>query len=402
VSDPLYVMSPLEVAWGSIFGHIGTLPPAADPTESARQALERVVLESVRRTPCGVAFSGGRDSSLVLAVATHVARREGLPDPVPVSRVFPDVTESQEHTWQETVIRHLGLADWERTTIHDELDIVGPIATRIVRQHGVLWPPTLAGDVPLVDAVRGGSMMDGEGGDEVLGSAAHRIAPLARVLRSPRPVRWRRARRGLGAVAPSVVRARLVRRRWSDRQLPWLRPATREALLGALAADEARRPLSFAESVRRVPRRRTQVLGAQNREVLCEPSGVRFASPLLHPDVVQALAREGGFLGGGDRSDVLRRLAPDLLPDAVLARTSKATFTRCYMGEHARRFAEQWDGTGVDADLVDPEALRRSWLAETPNALTSALMQAAWLAQQTSSTGATGLQQSGVAPGQPA
>ncbi len=198
MSDPLYLMSPVEVAWGTIFGHLGTLPPATDPTETARHALERVVLESVRRAPCGVAFSGGRDSSLLLAVATHVARRDGLPDPVPVSRVFPDVTESDEQTWQETVIRHLGLADWERITIHDELDVVGPIATGIVRQHGVLWPPTLAGDVPLVDVVRGGSMMDGEGGDEVLGSAAHRVAPLARV----------RALAASGALAPRTARAR--------------------------------------------------------------------------------------------------------------------------------------------------------------------------------------------------
>jgi asparagine synthase (glutamine-hydrolysing) len=256
--------------------------------------------------------------------------------------------------------------------------------------------------VPLVDVVRGGSMMDGEGGDEVLGSAAHRIAPLARVLRSPRPMRWRRARTALGAFAPSPARARLLRRRWSDRRLPWLRAATREALLDALVADDARQPLAFATSVRHVPRRRTQVLGAQNRDVLCVPYDVRFTSPLLHPDVVQALAREGGFLGGGDRTAVLRRLAQDLLPDAVLARTTKATFTRCYMGDHSRLFAERWDGTGVDPDLVDPEALRRTWLAETPIALTAALLQAAWLTgQQTSLANATESQQSRVARGQP-
>ncbi len=183
--------------------------------------------------------------------------------------------------------------------------------------------------------------------------------------------------------------------------MPWLRDATREALLDALAADDARQPLSFATSVRHVPRRRTQVLGAQNRDVLSVPYDVRFTSPLLHPDVVQALAREGGYLGGGDRTAVLRRLAPDLLPDAVLARTSKATFTRCYMADHTRRFAERWDGTGVDPELVDPEALRRTWLADAPIALTAALLQAAWLAgQPTAPANATELQQSRVARGQ--
>jgi hypothetical protein len=73
-------------------------------------------------------------------------------------------------------------------------------------------------------------------------------------------------------------------------------------------------------------------------------------------------------------------LVADLLPDAVLARVGKATFGEAYMGPGTRDFAFHWTGDGVDPRLVNPEELRRIWLSEEPNALTAALVQAAWLA----------------------
>ena len=108
-------------------------------------------------------------------------------------------------------------------------------------------------------------------------------------------------------------------------------------------------------------------------------------SPLLDPDVVDAFARDGGFLGRRDRTDVLRRVGADLLPDHVLSRTSKATFTTCYMASHTRAFAEGWTGVGVDPELVDAEQLRAAWLAEQPTPPTAALLQAAWVASDFSS-----------------
>ena len=169
-------------------GPPGTLPPPSDPQITPRAALELVVRRALQRPPCGVAFSGGRDSSLVLAVATHVARRDGLPDPVPITRIFPGIAEADEQEFQEAVVRHLGLHDWHRVVFEDELDVVGPIAARHLLAHGVVWPPNIATDVPLVDAVPGGSVLDGEGGDDVLGVASHRVAKLTRLIRQPRPL----------------------------------------------------------------------------------------------------------------------------------------------------------------------------------------------------------------------
>jgi asparagine synthase (glutamine-hydrolysing) len=379
--DSLYVMSPIEVLWGYVFGHAGTLPPPTRDVTDARRVLEDVVRDALLRQPCGVAFSGGRDSSAVLAVATHVARRDGLPDPLPITRRFPGVASADEVEWQEAVVRHLGLTDWHRIDFHDELDVVGPIAAHHLLEHGVVWPPAIAGDVPLVDAVPGGSVIDGEGGDDVLGETMHRVGPLSRLIRAPRPVRWRRVRAALGALAPAPVRGRHARERRREQPIAWLRPAAQDALLAAVDRAERDRPLSFATSVRTVPQRRAQVLGARNRRILARAKDVEFSSPLLHPDFVHALARDGGVLGPGDRTAVLRALLADLLPDEVLTRTSKAFFTRCYMARHTREFAARWTGEGVDHELVDAEELRRVWLSETPSPPTAALLQTAWLAR---------------------
>ncbi len=378
--DELYTMTPMEIAWGYLVGNSGSLPAASDETMGPRQALEVVVRRALEHPPCGVAFSGGRDSSLVLAVAAHVARRDGLAEPVPITRVFPKVSASDEHEWQEAVIRHLGLSDWHRLVINDELDVIGPLAAPHLLAHGLVWPATIASDLPVIDAVTGGSVIDGEGGDDVLGNGTHRISSVTRLIRRPRPLRWRRVRPALASLAPAGLRARQERRRLDKGPFTWLRPEALEALIAAVVHAERDRPLSFAASVRTVPTRRTQMLGAYNRRLIASQRGVDYSSPLLHPDFVHALARDGGMLGRGDRTTTLRAIASDLLPDSVLSRTSKAIFTKCYMGHHTREFAAQWTGEGVDGHLVDPDELRRIWLSESPAAPTATLLQSAWLA----------------------
>jgi Asparagine synthase len=378
--ESLYVMTSMEVVRGYVFGNVGALPAPTGAKLGPREALEQVVRAALLRPPCGVAFSGGRDSSLVLAVATHVARRDGLPEPVPITEVFPDVTDAEEHAWQELVVRHLGLREWQKVTIREELDLVGPLARAHLIEHGILWPPTIAVDVPLLEFVGGGSLIDGEGGDEVLGDATHRVAPLMQVLRSPRPLRRRRVRAALTAIAPPRMRAQRAVRFWGVESTPWLRPPGRQALLDELYRVERTRPMTFAASVRMIPRERHHVLADRNRRILARKRGVMVSSPLLHPDVVHALARAGGMAGPGDRTAVLRGLVPDLLPDEVLARSTKAVFTNCYMTDPTRAFAAEWDGEGVDVDLVDADELRRCWLGEHQHALTAALLQQAWLA----------------------
>ena len=113
-----------------------------------------------------MSFSGGRDSSAVLAVAAHVARREGLPLPVPITHRFPSASDTQETEWQEQVIRHLGLDDWVRIDAAGDLDCVGPVAIETLRRHGLLWPCNAYFHAPIFEAAAGGAVLTGVGGDE--------------------------------------------------------------------------------------------------------------------------------------------------------------------------------------------------------------------------------------------
>ena len=160
----------------------------------------------------------------------------------------------------------------------------------------------------------------------------------------------------------------------------WLRPAALDALVEVVRVDEAAAPLSFATSVREVPRRRSQV---RMDPPVVAGAGLRRGD--VEPAAVRRLRRRPRgrrwCLGRAGRTGVLRAV-PDLLPDAVMARTTKATFGEAYMGAHTQAFVAEWDGNGLDDDLVDTAELRRLWRAGSAPALTAAALQAAWLGSQ--------------------
>src|SRR3954453_15135855 len=122
-------LSPVELATGIVFGSRPWRLPAG-PGGSPLAALEAAVAPAARSGQCFVSFSGGRDSSAVLAAAAAVARREGLPLPVPVTIRAQNAPLSGESAFQEAVVRHLRLPDWIRIDIDDELDALGPYARR--------------------------------------------------------------------------------------------------------------------------------------------------------------------------------------------------------------------------------------------------------------------------------
>jgi asparagine synthase (glutamine-hydrolysing) len=379
-------MTPVEIAWGYVFGHDRAPVESSERQVSLRQAVEEVVCRSLLRPPCGVAFSGGRDSSLILALATHVARREGLPEPIAITKVFPDVPDAEESEWQNLVVRHLGVREWERIDIREELDVLGPLAADRLTQHGVVWPVTTHADIPMLDLIKGGSLIDGEGGDDVLGVEPHRIAPLNVLFRSSRRPSRSLVRASLRALAPPRVRsARLARHFDYESASPWLRPEANREFLAAVARKEREQPLRFSSSVRLVTQRRVYTEGLRTRRFFARRWDVEYEAPLLHPDVVDACAREGGWLGRGTRTATLRALVPDLLPDAVLSRTSKAAFNDVYWSRHAQHFADQWTGDGIDRELVDVDQLRDLWRSDGHKVRTKPLLQQAWLASTGSS-----------------
>jgi asparagine synthase (glutamine-hydrolysing) len=74
----------------------------------------------------------------------------------------------------------------------------------------------------------------------------------------------------------------------------------------------------------------------------------------------------------------MRSLFADLLPEKVVTRRDKAEMEAVLVGEGARRFADDWDGTGVDEELVQVDALREAW--RRGEWLSMTLLHVAWLA----------------------
>src|SRR3954449_3740377 len=123
VALPNDAPTPLEIATSIVFGRADG-SPALDrrATTPPRTALEQALVPALRRAPCIVSFSGGRDSSALLAVATRLARRECLPAPIPATLRFPDADLSDEAEWQDALVRRLGCTDWIRLDHTHELD----------------------------------------------------------------------------------------------------------------------------------------------------------------------------------------------------------------------------------------------------------------------------------------
>jgi hypothetical protein len=373
----LYRMDPLEIAGGWLNGYDpDPLPP--DPHSSPRQVLERILCDHLTRSPCMVAFSGGRDSSALLAVAVSVARREGLPLPIPITLTYPEAAESDEASWQRQVLEHLQLIDRVVVTVHEEHDALGPVAAPLLRRHGMVWPPNFAPTWRMMDLARGGALLTGESGDEVFG--IKRITPLTKVLAAHGRADRRLYPYAGRALAPASVRRRAA---LSERyRRPWLREPV-EALLGRRDADDAvayslhagRNAWQFA--ARRCVRRCYETFRLLGREL-----DVEYAQTFGEPDYVAAVAYTAGFWGWTGRTTTMLHLFGDLLPRAVLERRTKAVFNQAVFTDHTRSFARQWDGSGVDSELVDPEALRANWLSDSPHAPTMSLLQQAWLDAQ--------------------
>ena len=373
-------LSALELAWAVPLGREAAIPALARGTAlRPREALEHVVRDALQRPPCVVSFSGGRDSSTVLALATFVARRDGLPEPIPATNCFPGVPSSHENDWQELVVRHLGLTEWVRLQFTDELDVIGPVASAVLRRHGLLAPFNSHFHVPLLEVAAGGALLTGIGGDELFEPTQRAV--LARLLYARRLPRRRQLRALARDALPRSVRARIIAGEPAFRSYSWLRPATRAAIARAHAYWFAREPVSYAESVTGWwwPSRLLQCNLAAKRLIAADHDAL-IAHPFADPRVLVAYGASRGAPGPPGRTWALRELVGDLLPRNVIERSTKSSFDAAFWTGTARSFATGWTGSGVDPELVDPEALRREWARSAPDGHSFALLQQAFLA----------------------
>lgn len=345
---------------------------------SARVALERAILPALLRPPCLVSFSGGRDSAAVLAVATSLSRREGLSVPIPATNVFSVAQDADESSWQEMLVRHLGLTEWIRIKHTDELDLIGPYARRVLRVHGLLWPANAHFHLPLLEAAGRGSLLTGIGGDELY-MASRRLQSAAVLARAARP-RPRDALSLAFGFAPARLRRFVIAHRGSL-DAPWLTSPAMRCVIDLLAAEAAAEPRRLTDRLRWWQQLRYLEVGVAALRLLARDTQTLMVHPMLSPPFWDALAATCGPLGFSDRTEGVRRLFGDLLPRALVERRTKTLFDKVFWTERARSFARQWEGSGLPEEWVNPRELARHWSGSNPSVPSSTLLQAAWLAQ---------------------
>ncbi|MEK8108225.1 asparagine synthase-related protein [Micromonospora sp. M12] len=236
-----------------------------------------------------ISFSGGLDSSLVLAVAVRAARREGLPDPVPVTWRFTNAPRADESDWQDRVIRTLRVSgSWQILRADDDLDLVGPVARRLLHRYG--WPirSTCTCTYPR--------------------RARHRRLAVDRRRRRPDPCRvapdsGRLAARSTVAAAPFRSYPEGL-----GGAFPWLRPAVARQVHRAFRAEERAEPRQIQHRIAWHTRRRDLQLTCSALATLAADHRATAIQPLLDEGFLSALgcwpATAGASVGtrcSGDR-----------------------------------------------------------------------------------------------------
>ena len=141
-------------------------------------------------------------------------------------------------------MRQLGVEEWTRVEVGNELDCIGEIAQRVLLRHGVLWPANTHFHAPQFERAAGGTLVTGIGGDEVFSpSGWSRLRAVASGGAAPEA---RDLLRLGAALAPHALRRRVIAMR-SELELEWLRPSARHEVLASLAAEAAAEPLRWGQ-----------------------------------------------------------------------------------------------------------------------------------------------------------
>ena len=368
--------SRVELALGTPLGVVPdslTLPSSA---RSPREELEWIIDQQFTDgRQVFVCFSGGRDSSAVLALAVDVARRRGVALPIPVTLRFSQHPESNESEWQHMVIDHLGLDEWmviERA----DADLLDPAITAMLSERGLFYPSQIGSYLPIVTAAAGGVLLTGEGGDESFGGWQFRAAL--------HPIEWGPRSAAKAAAVIALTHGPSSLKRWYRQrgyQSPWLTEAGRAAAEAALDEPSEIEPMAWRRYLAWAFARRSWHLAQHTFELVGNASECHIAHPLAEPSLLASLASRWSRRGPGDRTDVMAAVVGDLLPSRIVERDDKAILASVFVGERATSFIDQWDGLGLDTEWVDADALRDVWRRRYPYVGSFNLLHQAWLAK---------------------
>lgn len=377
VTSPSLGMTPLDLATGGVWGREPRAPLSRDPaTPTVREAITELARSIDRRDRAFLAFSGGTDSSIALAIATQVAREQDAPDPVPITIRYPDIDASID-PWQERVVAHLGLQDWVRINARDELDVVGPHAQATLRRHGILFPANGYVVEPQAEVAAGGALIVPIGGSDF--HLFWHWGPLMDVVAGRRRPARRDLPHAVLAAMPRRARRRLLRRRLEREAPAWLTPEGKAELVDVMAATAADTPLSFAAAIREQRTHRCFAVTQQGLDDLAAHHDVALVLPTLDDRITAATAHQGGWRGPGDRLHAVQAQFGDLLPWQERRRYRKPSVHGAFFGRHTREFVAQWSGGGLEGLPVNLDVLRSQWAAGTFHFRSMAMLQLAWL-----------------------
>jgi hypothetical protein len=377
--------TPLEVASGVVMGGDATarLP---ETHLHPRAAFDAALLDALQRPPCVVSFSGGRDSSAVLAAAVVVAHRESLPAPVALSQRFPGDPAAEESEWQEQVIRFTGVQDWERVDMVD-VDLLGHSGREELGRLGLVYPANAFVHAPIAERAAGGTLVTGVGGDEAM-TASARWVRLNRVMAGQARPGRRVLKDAAAAFLPASLRKVAVRRREHfDPVVPWLRPEPARAIRRQWEKEVFGSPVRFDRLIEAFYGSRSRKLGLQTLDVLARSRDARSVHPFGDARFLSAMARHYSRVGPLSRGHAMHDLFADVLPAEVLQRRGKASFNKAFWGPRTRSFVAGWDGRGVDSSLVDVDALTRIWRGPADDYRSYMLLQLAWLSSRSTGSG---------------
>jgi len=349
-----------------------------------RERLETAVRRRMSGGRVGVMLSGGIDSSAVVGVAAELSGGQAAGPPT-YSAVFPLHPRADESRLIASLVTSLSL-DSVRIAVEGGSPLGGTLE---YLQEFQLPPssPNLFFWLPLLrraaaDGVT--ALMDGEGGDQALGTAHYLLADRVRSGRLLDALRLTRSFPGAGDKPPwrtvlSVLRdwglkgAFLTGRPREFRPAPpWLKPSMRAAYLDSedpWAWAHASGPRWWAHLLRSLTSSKGSVLGRDQIRHRSALAGLEARHPLLDVDLVEYVLSLDPTLAF-DRyhsRPLLREAVRGLIPDSVRLRPWKSNFDTVFhdgLLETDRAALERLlgDSRAKIRAYVDPAAVRRELL----------------------------------------
>jgi asparagine synthase (glutamine-hydrolysing) len=322
-------------------------PPAGDPAEAVRVLfLDAVRLRLRSDVAVGTCLSGGIDSSAIAGAVSHLLRTEHENAQAVGARqrtftAYFDDPGFDERPYARAVV---GQTAAEPTWVSfDDRELVDDLPRIVEAQDEPFGSTSMAAQWYVMRSARQAGltvMLDGQGGDEVLGGyrafvgfhladllAAARIVSFAQELRAFRPTL------GAGALAVATARpfapealTRIVRSR-ARGSAGLVHPALRTVgvpadVNGASFGARLRRHQQLLLTRRGLP----ELLRYEDRNSMAHSLEARV--PFLDYRFVELLFSLPGdeLIRRGETKSVLRRALGDLLPASVLSRRDKLGF----------------------------------------------------------------------------